>query len=277
MANPNSCPVCESAALSYGQKLNGYSIPTCSNCELSFAIDALDVDTNYDTVYDSAEYQESQVTSFRGAGTFEEFVWNVPYRHFFKQVTPAPGHKMLLDIGCGVGRFCHAAKLKGWDVHGLDVSQRAVGIAMERANFPVYCGTLDDHLLLGEHLYNAVTAFEVLEHLDDPRSFLMKAAKAIAPGGSIFCTVPNWDCPTVKGATKTDWLPPIHKLFFTRRSLQALFEQAGYRVLEVGYNVTEPLPIGLRDRLRWLKRRLKGKERAPLGLWIHAKPETVAL
>lgn len=274
MTNTSACPVCKSPFHECGQELNGYSIPTCNNCKLSFAVAAIGVDPNYDTVYDSAEYQESQVNSFRLSDNFEEFVWNVPYRHFFRQAKPAANRNKLLDIGCGVGRFCHAAKLQGWNVKGLDVSARAVGIALEKATFPVHCGTLDDHLPEGKQAYHMVTAFEVLEHLDDPGGFLRTAAKVIAPGGSIFCTVPNWDCQELKKATKADWLPPIHKLFFTRDSLKALFEQSGYRVLAVGYNVTDPWPTGFRNRMRWLKRRLKGRERVPLGLWIHAKPET---
>ena len=117
--------------------------------------------------------------------------------------------------------------------------------------------------------YDVVTAFEVLEHLAEPRSFIQLLVNATSDQGQVFCTVPNWECGEVQTATRPDWTPPVHLGFFTRKSLGLLGESAGCRIVRTGVIYTDPPPLNALFLHRWLARRIMGIARAPLGLWLH--------
>lgn len=199
---------------------------------------------------------------------FSRFTRFITFRPFFQQVVQTPG-KALLDVGCGVGRFCQAAYSQGWNVTGIDISNTAIEIGQRYAAFPMRAANLAE--IAAEPVrFDVVTAFEVMEHLTQPVSFLSQIRDVLGPSGEVFCTVPHWDCEGVRSATRPDWVPPIHLLFFTQAALRTLAERAGFRDITVGLIWTDPLPDGFVDKLRWVKRRLKGEPREPSGLWLHA-------
>jgi 2-polyprenyl-3-methyl-5-hydroxy-6-metoxy-1,4-benzoquinol methylase len=79
-----------------------------------------------------------------------------------------------------------------------------------------------DALVASGQRYDVVTAFEFVEHTTHPAATLARMLELVAPGGTIFLTVPNWNSPGVQRSTRAEWLPPIHLQFFTRRSLRQL-------------------------------------------------------
>jgi hypothetical protein len=117
--------------------------------------------------------------------------------------------------------------------------------------------------------YEAVTTFEVLEHLWDPGAFVRNARALLQPGGQFFATVPNWDCPEVQTAVRPDWVPPVHVLFFTRRGLRELVTRCGFDEVDVGVIAGGPPPPGALRRVRWFGRRILNPP-SRLGLWVHA-------
>ncbi len=180
------------------------------------------------------------------------------------------GNKRLLDVGCGVGRFCLAARSKGWDVIGIDTSEKAVKAARELAGLPVFQGSVDDMLKEGKR-FDVVTAFEVLEHLGDPVTFLGKLRSLIIPGGHLFCTVPNADCDAIMNSVNPAWLPPVHILFFNRSALKNTGDLAGLGDITTGVIKSDPVQKGLFEKARWMLRRTIGVKNEPLGLYLHAR------
>jgi 2-polyprenyl-3-methyl-5-hydroxy-6-metoxy-1,4-benzoquinol methylase len=190
------------------------------------------------------------------------------YRPFFQTARRSDG-ATLIDLGCGVGRFCHAASENGWKVSGIDISKRAISVGTRYANFPMRNMNIED-LIATDERYDVATAFEVLEHLSDPDKFLVQMRTLLNPGGQIFCTVPNWNSPEVQNATQHDWLPPIHLLFFSRSSLAEVARRAGFRNIVIGEIWCDDFPAEWSRRPRWIARRIKHGPRSPLGLWLHA-------
>jgi 2-polyprenyl-3-methyl-5-hydroxy-6-metoxy-1,4-benzoquinol methylase len=229
----------------------------------------MNVSVDYDRVYDLEAYQVQQVQGLERSQDRAAFAHYATYRPFFRQVSPAEGNT-LVDVGCGVGRFCHAAHARGWDVTGIDISEQAIETARRFASFPLYVMSLDDLVAKGER-FDVVTAFEVLEHLDDPLGFARLAKRALEPGGRFFATVPNWDCDVVQNAERTDWLPPIHLSFFTQPALQRLAQEAGFKQVSTGVIQSSPLPTRPLAAARWAWRRLLGQRSSPLGLWLYAR------
>lgn len=263
------CPICRHTPAPTGQQLGGYTIQCCPKCALRFAADAFDVPVDYSSVYEMEEYQTQHVECLINTPDKSVFAREATYAPFFAQVPYQPGYR-LLDIGCGVGRFCHAAAAKEWDVRGIDISELAISIGQTHAAFPLECLSLEDCVARGDH-YDVVTAFEVFEHLADPVQFLKLITRLLRPGGTFFCTVPNWNCRRIQQATRQDWLPPVHLLFYTQPALSTLAEAAGFRQAHTGIISTDPRPADWPRLLQWYGRRLRGKSNHPLGLWLCAQ------
>jgi 2-polyprenyl-3-methyl-5-hydroxy-6-metoxy-1,4-benzoquinol methylase len=262
------CPICGAKATASGRKLGGFELYACPDCELRFAPDAFDVEVNYTDVYDSPEYIESQVQSIANCEDSNMFASMPTYLPFF-QTARHPDGATLIDLGCGVGRFCHAASGKGWNVSGIDISERAISIGKRHAKFPMRNMNIEE-LIATDERYDVATAFEVLEHLSDPGKFLVQMRALLKPGGQVFCTVPNWGNNEVQNATQLDWIPPIHLLFFSKSSLAEVARRAGFQIIVVGEIWCDAFPAQWGRRPRWIARRIVHGPRSPLGLWIHA-------
>ncbi|MBZ5583679.1 MAG: methyltransferase domain-containing protein [Acidobacteriia bacterium] len=101
--------------------------------------------------------------------------------------------KRVLDAGCGAGYgTAELAEAAVWAV-GADVSAEAVDFA--RANYRqanlrferASCAALPHR----GGAFDLVTAFEVIEHLEDWRGFLLEARRVLAPGGQLIVSTPN--------------------------------------------------------------------------------------
>lgn len=264
-----SCPICGTSSEPDYVRLGDFRIWRCLECGMRFAPDAFAVPVDYDAVYGTQEYWENQVSDLeRLSRKPKQFTDVCTYRAFFARVRWRANAR-LLDVGCGVGRFCQAAHVKGWDVTGIDISAQAVELARRYAKFPVYHLSLQDMLEQGER-FDVVTAFEVLEHLSRPLDFLLQCQQVLHIGGEFFCTVPNWDCAEIQTAKRKDWVPPIHLCFYTQGALQHLGHRAGFRKVQTGVIWSDPIPGGLVEKIKWVRRRLLRRARAPLGLWMHA-------
>jgi len=259
--------VCAIPAESTPRVLGGFALARCRDCGLVFAPSALGVEVDYGAIYGTPEYEECQVRErhadahgVAGLATF---------RPFFRRVRRQGGGR-LLDVGCGVGRFCRAAAAHGWAVRGIDVSPEAIRIGREAGGVALQVGSIADVVAAGDR-FDAITVFEVLEHTADPSSMLRAARDALVPGGHFFATVPNWNCDDVRSATRPDWVPPVHKLFFTRESVAALVRRAGFGRVRTGLVRTDAVPRRPWNLARWIWRRWRGTLGPDLGVWVHAR------
>ncbi len=180
---------------------------------------------------------------------------------------PAVAGAPLLDVGCGVGRFLVAARSAGWETRGIDVSKKAVEIGRCGAGLELSCDTIEQIYRAGDR-FSAVTAFEVLEHVQEPNEFVQSALSLLNEGNWFFCTVPNRESPTVLKTIRPDWLPPVHLQFFTEQALRRLLERAGGENVRTGFVVADSMSASLRGKaMRLTKRLLLGARPDPLGIW----------
>jgi SAM-dependent methyltransferase len=261
-----TCPVCCTEAAPDQIVLAGYRLYRCPRCSARFAPQAFGIGVDYDRVYRGEDYRRDQVEAIKSTAP-DTWAQHATYRSFFGHVRHSPGAR-LLDVGCGVGRFAQAAYARGWDVTGIDVSAQAIESGRPFAPFPLRVATAEELVEQGER-FDVVTAFEVLEHLTTPVQFLSTLQQVLLPGGQVFCTVPNWDSQVVRTSTRPDWLPPVHLLFFTSASLKLAAERSGLSRVATGIIHDDPLPHGTGSRARWVARRLLGRPREPLGIWVH--------
>jgi SAM-dependent methyltransferase len=134
----------------------------------------------------------------------------------------------ILDYGCGDGAFLALANLFGFDVFGIDFSsvrnQRAAKTSITIFND---LETLES-ARIGN--INAVTLFQVLEHLEDPLIVLSKIATIMADGGVLIVEVP--DCRGISQPEQFSEFQSVHPLehinAFTHVTLKRMCEQVGF-------------------------------------------------
>ena len=263
-----SCPACGHTLGDATVNHLGFQLSACQICGLWTWNDRTPAD--YDAVYTTTEYEEAQIAPLKSALNADAFLRHPTYAPFFREV-PCDTAATLLDVGCGVGRFLVAARSIGWKTRGIDVSTKAVEIGQREAGLDLSCETLEDLSSAGTR-FNAVTAFEVLEHVPQPKEFIESALNVLKEGGWFFCTVPNRESPTVLRTTRPDWLPPIHLQFFTEGALRAVLERAGGQEVRTGVVLDEPVPRRLVGKLkRQVKRWLSPVAPDPLGIWGMAR------
>jgi SAM-dependent methyltransferase len=118
-------------------------------------------------------------------------------------------------------------------VSGLDFDAAAVEAARTRFEIDdVHAWSFDEFMKNrpGER-FDVVTAFEVLEHQEDPRSLLDGCFALTRPGGYLAISVPFRD-------RRPNWYeawdePPNHLTRWSKRSLVTALSGAGYHVLEM--------------------------------------------
>lgn len=96
----------------------------------------------------------------------------------------------VLEVGSGLGFFLDACKEQGIVAEGCDVVERAVRFANRREK-RVRLGTLDDHY--PDNSFDAIFAFNLIEHLPHPKSFLAQANRILKAGGTLVLETPIQD------------------------------------------------------------------------------------
>jgi SAM-dependent methyltransferase len=151
----------------------------------------------------------------------------------------------LLDVGCGKGRFLGAAKEAGWEVLGVEFAPASAEAARRTYGVEVVVGDFLEVSLEGD--FDVVTMWHVLEHLPHPSAALDRAADLLRPGGRIVISVPNIDSLQARFGGE-QWFHldlPRHLFHFSPRSLSAIVERAGLRVVRIGHVYPEMEAIGL--------------------------------
>ena len=108
------------------------------------------------------------------------------------------GSGEILDIGCSQGTCPLLLGRSGAEVTGIDIDPEAIRYAVSRLlEEPVEVQSRVRYLCadflsvdLPEAHYDAVVLTEILEHLEDPQSFLDKAYSLLKDGGRMVVTVP---------------------------------------------------------------------------------------
>ena len=166
-----------------------------------------------------------------------------------RYVTKRKAQGKLLDIGCAAGSFLLAMQRQGnWQVQGVEITPAVAQMARERHGLDVFTGTLEE-AHFADASFDAVTMWDVLEHLHDPLAGLQEIHRILKPDGVLVIRVPNlasWDA-KLFGAAWAGLDAPRHLYVFTPQTLSDMLAKAGFETLEhscaIGSYVTFVLSV----------------------------------
>jgi len=149
----------------------------------------------------------------------------------------------ILDVGCGTGANLLMLSKYG-DAEGVDVSEDALAFCRERGLQNVKLGA-GEELPYEGGTFDLVTAFDVVEHMDDDLAGVKEMRRVLRPGGRVLIFVPAF---MFLWGLQDD--VSNHRRRYRMSELRRVLEQAGFEVERTSYaNITFFLPILLIRKL----------------------------
>jgi ubiquinone/menaquinone biosynthesis C-methylase UbiE len=127
---------------------------------------------------------------------------------------------VVLDVGSGSGAFIEACRAIGAEAYGCEITdyhykksdEFTYKKRFEDVHFPV-------------DMFDKVTCHDVLEHIQDPVSFVKEMFRVTKQGGECIIDVPNFFCPEGKHHWKEE-----HIWFLNETQMIDLLSKAGFKV-----------------------------------------------
>ncbi|HSL53346.1 MAG TPA: class I SAM-dependent methyltransferase [Pyrinomonadaceae bacterium] len=143
----------------------------------------------------------------------------------------------ILDVGCGTGANLLMLSQYG-DAEGVDISNDALAFCRERGLDQVKLGA-GEQLPYDDGTFDLVTAFDVVEHMDDDLAGLREMRRVLRPGGRVLLFVPAF---MFLWGVQDD--VSNHRRRYRMPELTRVLEQAGFEIERTTYaNITFFLPI----------------------------------
>ena len=228
--NTKKCPICDHEALFYCAK-DRANYFRCDFCGTVFQqpLPTLKEMMDYaNKEYSGGLYKEYLDANDLKNATFEYRLDKVLEAFRKKNRSGVPPR--ILDVGCSNGRFIEVAIRKGIDAWGLELSENAIAAATPDTRARIYHGDANKIESLGIEKFNIVTAFDLIEHLFDPISFLNSLNKIVAENGILVMTTPDAGS-FFRVAMGKSWsmLQPFqHTILLSRKAAKILMQEAKY-------------------------------------------------
>lgn len=228
---PKTCILCGTKKRELLIQKESWKVYRCTKCRLGF----LDPRPSYEEIenlYDNGYFLQRYGKGLDpDSYEFINRLRGEKHRIQFIKTIKRSGN--LLDIGCGYGYFLAACKKEGYEVGGLDISERATQYAVQKLGIPVTIGKISD-VSFPFHNFDVISMWHSLEHTPDPHMALQKAKSWLKSDGILVVDVPNYEGTDAqqKWQQWDDWSLPYHFWHFTFQSLAQLLNKHGFRIIK---------------------------------------------
>jgi SAM-dependent methyltransferase len=144
----------------------------------------------------------------------------------------------LLDVGVGYGVFLNLLQNEHGLLHlyGMDPFPGSIEIARRFTSAQISQGDItDEDWPVNDDSFDAVTCFDVVEHLERPEIFFTRVRRYIRRGGIVIVTTPNRGFPYLMRSIPLVGFPdlnPTHINVRKSRYWEALAVQHGFEILD---------------------------------------------
>ena len=181
--------------------------------------------------YESADYishTDSKRSLFEKA---YHFVKNIALKNKLNLInTHQPSKGLILDIGAGTGDFLSVAQNDGWKTIGVEPSEKAKTIAINKG-----VSFVEKTSELESHTFDVISMWHVLEHVPNLEEQLTELKRLLKPSGTLIVAVPNFKSFDAKhyGKFWAAYDVPIHFWHFSKSAIQKLFEKENMKLEKV--------------------------------------------
>ncbi|WP_291149457.1 class I SAM-dependent methyltransferase [Flavobacterium sp. UBA7680] len=159
------------------------------------------------------------------------FVKNIALKNKLNLINGEQSRKgRILDIGAGTGDFLLTAKNDGWDTVGVEPSERAKNIAIQKG-----ISFVNEISALENNSFDVITMWHVLEHVPNLELQIQELKRLLKPTGTLIVAVPNFKSYDAQHY-QTFWAAydvPIHFWHFSKKAIKSLFEKVDMKLEKV--------------------------------------------
>ncbi len=181
--------------------------------------------------YESADYishTDSKRSLFEKA---YHFVKGIALKNKLNLINSLQQNKgKILDIGAGTGEFLSVAQQDGWQTTGVEPSDKAKQIAINKGvSFVEAIAQLEDRS------FDVITMWHVLEHVPDLDHQIKELKRLLKPTGSLIIAVPNFKSFDAQyyGKFWAAYDVPIHFWHFSKTTIQKLFQKEQMELVKI--------------------------------------------
>lgn len=247
MRNLSSCPVCLGSSLQYvGQHqdrrkcLSGeWSFASCKSCDSVFLNpmpEESDLIRFYDSYYEGDSVGVAEFNNRSGVSKWLRKLFHVVTGDVDpRDMISISSDDIVLDYGCGPGVYMHEFLQESENVYGADLSQDAVSVGVD-LGLKIELIENIDKIPFENNKFSHIYAFQVLEHLTNPHSFMGELGRVSKDGAEVFLAFPNVDS-VWRRIFKTNWLSgwfcPFHVVLYNEKSVRELAESHNFTVKNI--------------------------------------------
>jgi 2-polyprenyl-3-methyl-5-hydroxy-6-metoxy-1,4-benzoquinol methylase len=202
-----------------------YQMVRCTACTLEFSLPL------------SAPPAEWYGVAYRALNLYPSERWE--FNEVLDRISKTGGN--LFEIGCGSGSFLEQCRAKGISAQGIDFAPDAVQ-ECARKGLDVALATLAEPSPSNLGMtFKHISAFHVLEHLDNPKSLFELASNVAAPDAHLWIAVPAEHRPSRRFGD-SDFLdqPPHHMTRWNAEAFSMIGKSTIWKLAEVTY---EPVSL----------------------------------
>lgn len=236
-----ACPNCKSEDCKIELMEGDFNIVKCSGCGLVYLQNIHEEREIYEDYYEIKFCKDDYSINSKYDFLAEIYAINRQRLCFLEKFKK---EGKLLDVGCGSGLFMKTASVQGYDVYGIDVSNKALSFARDEFKLDVRQKSLDD-LIKKNIKFDIITLWHVLEHFMNPIDELKKVKTLLNENGVCFIEVPNYNSIKFK-LSSNKWKggnhPLYHRTFFTSKTLRKTIQESGFSTtkrLSVSYKLPQ--------------------------------------
>ncbi|MFH1173766.1 MAG: class I SAM-dependent methyltransferase [archaeon] len=220
------CEICGSQDYTLYRKNSGLAMVQCKTCKL---------------VYVNPQPTLSYLKDFYNKGEYREERWDfIP--SYIQLITD--GHRkvadyligktktkkpQMLDIGSGLTDQFHYLQKKNWNVMGTELSKTFVDAYIQRGFTIKYGDVLKMHFK--EKKFDVIVMMAVLEHLTNPKKYLLECHRLLKDEGVLIFKIPNLHY-TLMNSTKLPLSEQMHLFHFTPTTIKMLLEKCGFEIIK---------------------------------------------
>jgi len=244
--SPDACNLCQGHKSLQLGAFHGRKLLVCQGCGLRW-FDPLPSDEELRALYTSEQYLDADYFSL------EDQLQTNHYQRLAQAAillgSRIEGGGRVLEIGPGQGHFLKQCQDQGLEVEAIEFSRPMAQALRERLGCVVREGPLEASGLPPSN-YQALAAFDLLEHVRDPMGWLKEAWRLLAPGGILVFSTVNVDTVLDNvgrllarmgvSSPMAKLHPPYHLYYFTETIIKKYLQEAGFEIESLAQENYDP-------------------------------------